>query len=148
MLCMRALLPYKPNERWPITRAQGDSAGNLKGGNAEGFSRGEQSNSNSHQTRERPKQKPRSLQVKVPGQMCFCRSRPPIDSRRSNQVGCRQVFWLPGQSPAAPSHHDNASKQWLVAAVVTGYSGASAADSHGLPFSPRLPPRQPTTENY
>ena len=51
---------------------------------------------------ERPKQKPRSSQVEVPGQRCFSQFRPPIDSRRSNQVGRRQVFWLPALE--APKH--------------------------------------------
>jgi len=37
------------------------------------------------------------------------------------------------QPPAAPSRRSNSLRQWQYAAVVTGYSGASAADSHGLP---------------
>ncbi len=114
-------------------------------------------------SREQPKQKPRSSQVEVPGQRCFSQSRPPIDSRRSNQVGRRQVFWLPvsfnnsptsrsrsgiltrmrllipncrQKPPAAPSHPRYTRRKWHFAAVVTGYSGASAADFHGLPFWP------------
>ena len=58
----------------------------------------------------------------------------PIDSRRPSQVGRRQVFWLPGRSPAAPSRVNHTFTQWPVAAFVTGHSGASAADFHGLPF--------------
>ena len=57
-------------------------------------------------------------------------------SREPDQAGRRQVFWLPGLTSAAPSHPASTAGQWHLAAVVTGNSGASAADSHGLPFCP------------
>lgn len=64
-----------------------------------------------------------------------------MDSRRQNQVGYRQVFWLPGafektleklppRLPAAITHHNSG----LCGGQSPGYSGASAAESHGLPF--------------
>ena len=46
---------------------------------------------------------PRSSQVEAPGRKVK-RSGRPIDSRRPNQVGNRQVFWLPGRPSAGPSH--------------------------------------------
>lgn len=55
-------------------------------------------------------------------------------SRRHHQAGYGQVFWLPGRSPAAPSHRNSALRKWHSAAFVAGYSGASAADLHGLPL--------------
>ena len=46
---------------------------------------------------------PRSSQVEAPGRKAK-RSGRPIDSRRPNQAGGRQVFWLPGRPSAGPSH--------------------------------------------
>ena len=46
----------------------------------------------------------------------------------------RQVFWLPGHTPTAPSHPAWHVGTVAFAAVVAGYSGASAADFHGLPY--------------
>ena len=66
----------------------------------------------------------------------------------------RQVFWLTGHPPAGPSHPLSKAlyyktlnaKQWLNTpnvlihsippAFVTDYSGGSAPDFHGIPFSP------------
>jgi hypothetical protein len=85
------------------------------------------------------KQRPRSPLVAAPGRPASNGTiRSADDSRRLNQVGCRQVFWLPGLPSAAPSHPDHASEQWHLAAVVAGYSGASAADFHGLPCWPAV----------
>ncbi len=133
--------------RWLPARAQGETAGNLRGVCQE-TAQGKED----HCT---PAAKPRAVQAKTPAVAnqtpgCFPlnRSRRPIDSRRPNQVGCRQVFWLPGcealthpfalqpQPSAAPSHPRHARGKWPLAAVVAGHSGASAADSHGLPFVP------------
>ncbi len=57
----------------------------------------------------------------------------------SGSRGPRCIAWRP-QPSAAPSHSRYAREQWPLAAVVAGYSGASAADSHGLPFWSRLQP--------
>ena len=65
------------------------------------------------------------------------------------QKCCRQDFWLPvsfgnflnkncRKPPVPPSRNRNIQFQWHIVTVVTGYSGASAADSHGLPkYNPK-----------
>ena len=40
--------------------------------------------------------------------------------------------------PVTPSQNRNIRFQWHIVTVVTGYSGASAAESHGLPkYNPK-----------
>ena len=89
-----------PNKFGCQARAQGEAACNLIGEFVEG-SPASRSNDKKHRlpTREQPVQKPRSLACPRPrGDFSITihnRSRRPIDSRRLDQVGCRQVFWLP-----------------------------------------------------
>jgi len=114
-----------------------------------------------------PGKKPRSSRVEAPGSVptVCCRSRRPIQrstrpdtsgtepSRRegltrlvagrssgfrlarSSRPLLRERLNLPPRLPI-PIPHRNSG---LVAAVVAGHSGASAADSHGLPFWSRAP---------
>ena len=54
----------------------------------------------------------------------------------TRHVPCGQVFWLPGHPGVPPSRPPvtlTDTGQWLPGTFVTGYSGASAADFHGLP---------------
>jgi len=57
------------------------------------------------------------------------------DSRRPFQVDCRQVFWLPAYLARCAFPSTLHTSTVAFAAAITGYSGASAADFHGLPFS-------------
>jgi hypothetical protein len=55
--------------------------------------------------------KPRPA-VAATGVHVLRRSRRPTTRGGRLQVGCRQVFWLPGHPPAAPSHRRNTRRQW------------------------------------
>ena len=87
-----------PNKFGCQARAQGEAACNLIGEFVEGFPASRLSDKKHRLPNPRAActKTPEPRVSPAPGSFFIhSRSRQPIDSRRLNQVGCRQVFWLP-----------------------------------------------------
>jgi hypothetical protein len=68
-----------------------------------------------------------------------------VTVREGRRLVSRQVSWLPDQRSSAPSQ--DRRPQWSLADLLPGHSGATAPESHRLPFSaPTVePPEHPKT---